>query len=343
MSATTARWLDHVPAGWDALVAGDPASSPSHRAAVWQAFAATMPAHHVRVLALEEAGALVGGLPVVELRRGPLRWLLALPQLLPSPPLARDGRHAEIDALATAAVAGLARELRVVGGAWSWYRPGGPAPDPGTLSLLPGETRYVEASVIDLGQGLDAALARVGRKERATMRRPRARALVFSADPAALESAYALHAAQSREWGDHRPLPLELSRRVLEAGGEDGPGRVFTLSDRQGIVCAVFALDGPHETFAWWSGMHASGRDLGAFTILLWHIVVWAASRGRARVNLGASAGLQGVASFKRSLGVEAVRYPVRWLGADHAGAAGRFVARFQARAGRPRARGEEA
>jgi CelD/BcsL family acetyltransferase involved in cellulose biosynthesis len=340
MSAAAARWLDRVPAGWDALVAADPSSSPSHRPAVWEAFAAALPGHEPRVLALEEGGELVGGVPAIELRRGPFRWLHALPLLLPAPPLARPGRHVAIDPAAAAAFAELARERRVVGGAWSWYRPGGATPDPRVLALVPGETRLVEASVVELGAGLEAALARVGRKERAALRRPRT-AFVFSDDPGELETAYALHAAQSSRWGGHRPLPLDLSRRLLAAGGEPAVARLFSLRDGRGLVSAALALDGPHETFLWWSGTHPDGRTLGAFTLLLWRVVEWAAARGRTRVNLGASSSLPGVASFKRSLGVEPLRYPVRWLDASSANAAGRAVAALQARAWRGRARGE--
>jgi CelD/BcsL family acetyltransferase involved in cellulose biosynthesis len=342
MSAATARWLGRAPEGWDTLVAGDPSSSPSHRPAVWEAFAATLPGHAVHVLALEEGGALVGGLPVIELRRGPFRWLHALPSLLPAPPLAARGRHAELDALAADEVHRLARGMQVVGGAWSWYRSAGAETYPRAHADALGGTRFIEASVVELGDGLDAALARVGRKERAALRRPRA-ALVFADDPGALENAYALHVAQSRRWGGHRPLPLELSRRLLAAGGEPAVARMFSLADARGVVSAALALDGPHETFVWWSGTHSDGRALGAFTLLLWRIVEWAAARGRVRVNLGASAGLPGVSSFKRSLGVSPVRYPVLWLDDRFAHAAGRVVARLQSRSWRGRALGEDA
>ena len=47
MSDATARWLGHAPRGWEALVAGDPYSSPSHHPAVWDAFAATLPGYGV--------------------------------------------------------------------------------------------------------------------------------------------------------------------------------------------------------------------------------------------------------------------------------------------------------
>ena len=342
MSAAIARWLGRAPAGWDALVAGDPSSSPSHRPAVWETIAATLPDYHVRVLAFEEGGALVGGVPVVELRRGPFRWLHALPSLLPAPPIARQGWHPELDPLAAGQFHRLASELRVVGGAWSWYRGAGDAAYPGEQLRALGETRYIEASVVELARGLDAAFARVGRRERGLLRRPSA-ALAFSDDPAALETSYALHAAQSRHWGGHRVLPLELSRRLLAAGDAPAVARLFSLRDARGVVSAALALDGPHETFVWWSGTHPDGRAQGAFTLLLWRIVEWAAAHGRKRVNLGASAGLPGVASFKRSLGVTLVRYPVVWLDSRFASAAGRVVARLQSGSWRGRALGESA
>ena len=338
--ALQARWLEHAPAGWDALLAADPAASPSHRSAVGEAFAATLPGHALRFLALEVHDALVGGMPLIELRRGPLRWLHALPLLLPAPPLALPGWRERVDRAAMLAIGARARETQVLGGAWSWYRPEAGAEYPEALACGLGETRTVEASIVELAGGLDAALARVGRKERAGLRRPRAE-LHFAEDATALEPAYALHVAQSRRWGGHKPLPLELLRRLLQAGGDPPVARLFTLADPRGLVSAALALDGPHETFVWWSGTHPDGRASGAFALLMWRIVEWASAQGRVRVNLGASSSLPGVASFKRSLGVEPLRYPVLWLGARMPGLAGRALAALQARAWRGRARGD--
>ena len=72
---------------------------------------------------------------------------------------------------------------------------------------------------------------------------------------------------------------------------------------------------------------HASGR----------------ACAGRARVNLGASPLLGGVAAFKDSLGARICAYPVRWLDARHAPLAGRLAGWLQERARRGRPRGEPA
>lgn len=343
MNAPTAALLDHVPQDWEALVAGDPSASPSHRAGLWQALADVHPGFEWRLLAHHEHGALVGGAPVIVSRRGPLRWLHALPWLLPAPPLARPGAHARVDAALCDAFATLAREQRVVGGTWSFYRPQGPSAEDAALARVPGETLRVEAALVRLGGGSEAAAAAMSRKQRQALQHARERGLAFAEDAGALEEAYALHLAQSRHWPGHRPLPLELSRRLLSASAAEAEpvARLFTLRSARGLLSATLALDGPHETFAWWSGTHPEGRRSQAFVLLLWSLAEWAAARGRARLNLGASTGLPPVASFKQALGAERFPYPVRQLDARHAAWPARAAAAFQARLRTRRAKAE--
>ena len=233
--------------------------------------------------------------------------------------------------------------MRVVGGEWSLYRHPGPPPDARTLERLPGETRWIETSIHDLGRGLDAIRRAMDRKQRNALVHRRLHALVFAQEPHRLEEAYALHVAQGRHWPRFRPLPLELLRRLLASGGETPVARLFTLSDDSGLVSAAFALDSPRETFVWWTGTHASGRRVGAAALAFWRIAEWAAAAGRARVNLGASTGLDGVASFKHGLGAETLRYPVRWLDRRHAPWPGRVAGWLQDRVRRGRPRGEAA
>lgn len=337
------RWLDRAPAGWNALLAADPSASPAHRPELWSAFAAALPGHTLRLAVVEEAGRLVGGAPVLLERRAGLHWLHALPMLLPGTALAAPGAHAHVDVAVASAFAVLAREARAVGGEWALWRPAGPEIAADALAPLGGETRRFTASVVDLAGGAEAAQRRVGRKHRQEMRRARESGLEFAEEPGALEGAYALHAAQGRRWHGHRALPLELSRRLLAAGGDSPVARLFTLRRGGELVSGALALDGPHETFVWWSGTHASGRRRHAFPLLLWGIVEWAAAAGRARVNLGASTGLEQVAAFKHALGAAEVRYPVCWLDARNAPAAARVVAWAQARWRRGRPRGEAA
>jgi CelD/BcsL family acetyltransferase involved in cellulose biosynthesis len=333
--------LDHVPAGWDSLLAADPSGSPSHRPEVWAALAAAIPGFEWRLLTHRQDGALVAGAPLVISRRGPFRWLHALPWLLPAPPLARPGAHAIGDRAIASAVAAFAREQRVVGGEWSLYRPDGPAPDEAMLASVPGETRWFEAALLRLDHGLEPVLKRMSRKQRQALDHARARGYAFAEEPDALDEAHALHLSQSHAWGPHRPLPLDLSRRLLAAGGSEPSARLYTLRGRHGLVSATLALEGPHETFVWWSGTHAEGRRANAFAWLLWCVGERAAARGRRRLNLGASTDLPHVAAFKASLGAEVFRYPVRRLDARAAGVAGRAIGALQSLVRRGRPQGE--
>jgi len=341
MSSERAAALDHVPAGWDSLLAADPSASPAHRPELWSALAAAIAGFEWRLLVHREDGGLAAGAPVVLSRRGPFRWLHALPWLLPAPPLARPGAHAAGDEAVARAFASLAREERVVGGEWSLYRPQGPAPEPAMLASVPGETRWFEAALLRLEHGLEALLKRMSRKQRQALEHARARGYAFAEESGALDEAHALHLSQSHAWGGHQPLPLDLSRRLLASGGGEPIARLFTLRSRGDLVSATLALDSAQETFVWWSGTHAEGRRSHAFPFLLWCICERSAARGRRRLNLGASTDLPHVAAFKASLGAEAFRYPVRRLDARAAGWPGRAIGALQAVVRRGRPQGE--
>ena len=322
--------LDHVPDAWTALLAADPSASPSHRHQVWAAFAAVIPGFEWRLLVHEAGGRVVAGVPLVLSHRGPFHWLHALPWLLPAPPLAAPGGHAAADAALAGAFAELARARRAVGGEWSFYRPEGPAPAEAALACVPGETRWVEAGLLRLGDGLDAIRARMSRKQRQALEQARDRGYAFADEPLALAEAYALHLSQSHAWRGYRPLPIELSRHLLAAGGDPPVARLFTMRSRGELLSATLALDSARETFVWWSGTHPEGRRGHAFAALLWSVASWAAARGRMRFNLGQSTGLPHVAAFKEALGAEAFRYPIRLLDASAAPWPGRAMAAMQ-------------
>jgi hypothetical protein len=325
---------------------GDPNATPAHRPEVWQAFAESLPGHHLECFEVRDAAGLAGGCAAMVQRRAGLRWIHAMPMLLPGTPLARAGEHAAVDASVGLGFAALQKDLHAVGGEWALYRPLGPTVDISSLSVPGGKTRVLETAVIELDQGIVAARKGMDRKTRQAISRARARGVVFAEEPDALPNAYALHVRQSKAWPGHRPLPIELSRRLLLAkpscGIEDPVARLFTVRDGRGLLSCVFALDHPRETFLWWSGTHPDGRSLQAFAVLLWGVVEWAAARGRTRVNFGASAGLESVAAFKDSLGAALLRSPVRWLGAGEASWAGRVAGTIQERLRRRRARGTE-
>lgn len=320
-----------MPCEWEALVAADPAATPAHRAAVSAAIAAVLPGHRAGFVVVEDAAGLAAGVPVVVIRRGPFSWIHALPWVLPAAPLLRPDVAADPERAAACeravgeGLARLQRDARAVGGTWSCYRAAGRAMADAALAAPAGETRRYDTAVVDLDAGLDAAWRRVDRKTRAELRHAGA-TLTLAQQPAALPEAYTLHVMQGRAWPHHRPRPLALSQRLLA----DGVGRLFTAGDARGLLAAAFVLDHPREALVWWSGARPAARRAHAFGFLLWRIVAWAADTGHARVNLGASGGLDAVAAFKRSLGARAVPTPVRWLDASAAGAAGRLVAAAQ-------------
>src|SRR5258706_16350708 len=118
--------------------------------------------------------------------------------------LARPGRHAGGDHAVAAALAGLARDLGALGGAWSLSRPEGPPVAAEALAALAGETRVLESGVIDLTAGLEAAWRRVDRKTRQDIQLART-PLRFEADAADLDGAYVLPAPPPRRWRGHAP------------------------------------------------------------------------------------------------------------------------------------------
>jgi hypothetical protein len=300
-----------------------------------------------RWLVVEQDGVAIGGMAVVVQRRGGLHWIHALPALLPGAPLAADGCRPDVDRAAAVAMESLAIELGVVGGAWSLYRAGAPVFPEEDLRRVGGETRRFEAAHVALAGTWDALLQRMDRKTRKEMRQARERGLTVTEDDGALTEAYALYRAQAKIWPAHRPMPLELLRRLLrpDLGGaeEDRGARLFAVRSPRGVLAATLALDGARETMLWWSGSHPDARAAHAFPMLLGAVMEWAHARGRERVNLGASAGLEPLHAFKESLGATAFTYPVRWLDARYAHGPGRAVGWVQARLRRGRPRGEPA
>lgn len=335
-----ARWREAALPGWERLVEEDPNATPAHRPAFAQALAAALPEMVPEWVTVERAGELLGGAPVVIERRAALHWIHAMPFLLSGAPLARPGAHAEVDARVAEALDARARDLRAVGGEWVLDRPGDPEPF-AALERVPGETRFVESSWIELATGLEAAWRAVGAGTRRAIARARAQGLAIHEEPEALEEAYALYAAQARGWAGHRLRPLELLRRLLR--GSAPAGRLLTVRDARGLLAAVLVLVARREWMAWWSGSHPEARrQRGAFALLEWSVAERAALAGAARLNLGGSAGRPDVAQFKRRLGARVRRHPVRWIAPAYAGGLGRLVAAVQSRVRATRARGAE-
>ncbi len=328
------------PSGWDDLLAADPSSTPAHRPGLAAAFADVFPAHRTEYLLARDALGLAGGMVISVQRMLGAEWLHAMPMLLPGAPLSRPDCREAVDAALAEAFAARAACPAIAGGEWVGYRPGR-ALAAETLERVAGETRRLTASLIDLtGEGIMRWQS--DRRERKALRRAERLGLHCAEEPAALDECYALHLVQARRWCGHRPPSLPLLRRLLAAphAGEEPLGRLFTVRNPQRLLCGILVLDSRHETFAWWSGTHPHARDAAATRALLVWAIEWARARGKARFNLGGSAGLTGVASFKHSLGALDLDYSVRWLAPARSGLVARAFASLQRRARRGRHRG---
>ena len=330
-------WREAPPAGWDELRREDPNAGPTHRPELQHAFAAGMPGFAPGYVAVERDGRLIGGAPAMVERRAGHHWIHAMPFGLSGAPLARAGEHAVVDHAVARALAERAASLGVVEGEWALFRPGGPPVDPGALAAVGVETRTETTAVIDLEGGAAATLRRASRRTRESVAAPAARALDCAEASAALEEAYALYAAQARNWPGHRLRSLELLRRMIE--GPTPAARLFTARDSRGLLSAALTLVSEREWTLWWSGSHSDARRRHAFGALLWHIASRAADEGAQRMNLGASAGRGSVESFKKDFGATLHTVPIRWIGSRHAGPVGRAIARIQARVRAARAR----
>jgi hypothetical protein len=246
-----------------------------------------------------------------------------------------------VDRAVGEALAGLRAERPIVGGEWILYRPGGPPPAPEALEAVPGETRLHETWVLELGPDRSALEGRWERDVRIALRRAREAGWRCEEDPEALEAVFALHLAQARRWGGHRPPPLALLRRLLLPAGRRPVARLLVARDPRGIASGLFLLDHPRELFVWWSGTRPEGRARHAMPFLYAAAAEWALEAGYARMNLGGASGLEALAAFKRSLGGERQAVPVRWMEATPGWP--RAVRRFQDRLRRGRFRGAPA
>lgn len=341
MAART-RWVESPPDDWDALRREDPNATPLHRPDVVRALVEALPGCRASFVLVEEGdGALIGGAPVVMERRFALEWLRAMPYTLPGAPLARPAAHPLVDRLVADALDARARDARIVGGEWVLFRPEGPAVDPGTIAQLAGETRVSETDVVDLSEGAAAAYRRLQRRTRESIAAAIARGLRCAEDPDALDEIYAFYAAQARAWSGHRLKPVSLLRRLL--AGDAPAARLFTVRDDRGLLSGAAALVGEHEWLLWWSGSHPDARPRHGFATLVWSMIESAARDGAKRFNLGASAGLENVASFKKAMGARALPVTIRWIGPDYASAWGKAVAALQRRRQSNRWRGAPA
>lgn len=167
-----------------------------------------------------------------------------------------------------------------------------------------------ETAVVDLANGLDAALAGVAGIFRRMAGQAERRGVTCapSRDSGAVDVYYELLEASAARWGLERPaIPKALIAALVRHGGDDVE-IWFAIAEGQPIAGGV-VFYGSQEFFFWSAAMLAEFGRLRPSNALNFALMRAACDRGMAWYNLGSSEGLPGVAKFKDNLGAREVNY----------------------------------
>jgi hypothetical protein len=173
-------------------------------------------------------------------------------------------------------------------------------PDPAWRALASCITTG-QTHVVDLAPGAAAIIAGLHRESRRVLRQAERWGITIEEDAEALPAVHRLYIDQAKSWPDHRPYPLAFLEALVRH-----PSRFARLlvARRVGRVEAgILVLSGGGESFVWWSGAARSSRQSLSYPSLMRRAMECACSAGEARLNLGASGGLERLEHFKRSLG----------------------------------------
>ncbi len=167
-----------------------------------------------------------------------------------------------------------------------------------------------ETGVVDLSQGIDAALSGVEGIFRRMAGQAQRRGVICapSRSPDAADVYYGLLEASAKRWGLDRPtVPKTLIEAIVEYGGNDVE-IWFARADEREIAGGVVFYGGK-EFFFWSAAMLAEFGRLRPSNALNFALMRAAADRGMLWYNLGSSEGLPGVARFKQEMGAQTVAY----------------------------------
>lgn len=167
-----------------------------------------------------------------------------------------------------------------------------------------------ETGVIDLSNGLDAALAGVDGcyRRMAGQAERRGVTCAVSREPGAAQTYYELLCESAKRWGIPEPVRRKaLIEALVRYGGEDV--EIWFAHAEGKAIAGGIVFYGSSEFFFWSAAMLAEYGRLRPSNALNFALLRAAASRGMHWYNLGSSEGLPGVARFKRDLGAQDVRY----------------------------------
>lgn len=178
------------------------------------------------------------------------------------------------------------------------------------LRDLGGAAVHRETSVIDLADGVDAALARMDGNTRRMAGQAQRRGVHCerACGEDAVDRYYAMLEESAIRWGRERPtFPKRMLASLVERGGEDVE-IWFSTFEGEAIAGGVMLYGGLEANF-WSAAMRAEFSTLRPSNALNVALITAAARRGARWYNLGESEGLPGVARFKQGLGASTVAY----------------------------------
>jgi hypothetical protein len=165
-----------------------------------------------------------------------------------------------------------------------------------------GEGESVSTHVLDLGGGFEYVWRQAFSDKTRNMCRKGERAGVLVAEESTADGIAEYHRLYSRSaagWGyDAPPYPRRLLEALVGAGGE------LWIARLDGVpVAGAVLLEGSDDLLYWSGAMDREYRRAAPTNTLLRVAIESACRRGIRYFDFGASAGLSGVESFKRSFG----------------------------------------
>jgi FemAB-related protein (PEP-CTERM system-associated) len=282
---------DH--AAWDNFVRARPDATFFHLAA-WRAVIERSFAHKAHYVFAEQDGAIVGVLPLVQVKTRLFGHMLI------SNPFCVYGGPLAASAEAARALADHAAMLRATLGATACEFRFSQAPPEGWLDAAwqPREGLYVTFRRA-IPQGDEAVLKSIPRKQRAVVRKGIERGLSASSDRD-VDVLHAVYAESVRNLGT--PVFARSYFRILRDVFGDAMD-VLTVRDADRPVASVLNFYWRDEVLPYYGGGTEAARACFANDFMYWEVMRRAAARGCALFDFGRSKQGTGAFSFKKNWG----------------------------------------
>jgi CelD/BcsL family acetyltransferase involved in cellulose biosynthesis len=287
---------------WNALVAKDDGAS-FFQTPTWSSLVALLPGWSAAALAARVNGRLVAALPFLRHTRRGLMTLESMPfgtygGVLLSPSAAPYAASELLEAFARAAAAPRVSAARVVDFA------GRLAGDSTGF-----ESRRNEAQILELGREFDELWNGFKPSVRNKVRKA-SNAGVTVRLAVSLEDFLTYHGMLeecSTRWGVGNVFTRDFFAALFESGSERVQVLLAVHDDL--VIAGDLNFLWKDTVFNWGNVSRNSARSLGANSLLHAHAIELAVEGERRTYNLGSSAGIEGVESFKSAFGTRKVSY----------------------------------